>query len=109
MLNGVLPIRYDKRIDAEKYRRLNELDEANYLLFALAFRWISSLENVRNPRSLPDIPKEILVPGKADSIQLSSFTAALSLGINGKEPVIPLMYMRIIMGLRQRRSMILCP
>ena len=109
VLNGVLPIRYDKRADVEKYRRLNELDEANYLLFALAFRWISSLENVRNPSSLPDIPKEILVPGKADSIQLSSFTAALSLGINGKEPVIPFKYMRIIMGLRQRRSMILCP
>lgn len=89
VLNGVLPIRYDKRADAEKYRRLNGLDEANYLLFALAFRWISSLENVRNPSSLPDIPKEILVPGKAASIQLSSFTAALSLGINGKEPVIP--------------------
>ena len=29
VLNGVLPIRYDKRADAEKYRRLNELDEAN--------------------------------------------------------------------------------
>ena len=63
VLNGVLPIRYDKRADAEKYRRLNELDEANYLLFALAFRWISSLENVRNPSSLPDIPGKAVPSG----------------------------------------------
>ena len=89
VLKAVLTRNPKSREALEAYRAGKKLDEANYLLFALAFRWISSLENVRNPSSLPDIPKEILVPGKADSIQLSSFTAALSLGINGKEPVIP--------------------
>ena len=32
-----------------RYVREEKLDEANYLLFALALRYVSSLENVRNP------------------------------------------------------------
>ncbi len=89
VLNGVLPRLLDKRADIESYYERCQLDEANYLLFALAFRWISSLDNVRNPRSRPDIPKEILLPGKDDIIQLSSFAARLSESANGPEPAIP--------------------
>lgn len=89
VLNGVLPRVMEKRADIEKYYEICQLDEANYLLFALAFRWISSLDNVRNPRSRSDIPREILMPGREDRIQLSSFAARLSEGMNGTEPVIP--------------------
>ena len=89
VLNGVLPRVLEKRADIEKYYEICQLDEANYLLFALAFRWISSLDNVRNPKSRADIPREILVPGWDDKIQLSSFAARLSEGINGAEPEIP--------------------
>ena len=89
VLNGVLPRILDKRPDIEKYYEICQLDEANYLLFALAFRWISTLDNVRNPKSRPDIPPEILMPGREDMIQLSSFAARLSEGVNGAEPVIP--------------------
>ena len=89
VLNGVLPRILDKRADIPKYYEISQLDEANYLLFALAFRWIGSLDNVRNPKSRPDIPKEILMPGRDDVIQLSSFAARLSEGVNGAEPAIP--------------------
>lgn len=89
VLNGVLPRILDKRADIEKYYEICQLDEANYLLFALAFRWIGALDNVRNPMSRPDIPRELLLPGREDMIQLSSFAARLSEGVNGPEPVIP--------------------
>lgn len=89
VLNGVLPRLLDKRADIQSYYDRCQLDEANYLLFALAFRWISSLDNVRNPKSRPDIPREILLPGREDAIQLTSFAARLSEGVNGTEPVIP--------------------
>ncbi len=89
VLNGVLPRLLDKRADIQSYYDRSQLDEANYLLFALAFRWISSLDNVRNPKSRPDIPREILLPGREDAIQLTSFAARLSEGANGAEPVIP--------------------
>ena len=39
VLNGVLPRLLNKRTDIEKYYEISQLDEANYLLFALAFRW----------------------------------------------------------------------
>ena len=89
VLNSVLPRSTDKREDIEKYYDMSKLDEANYLLFALAFRWISSLDNVRNPKSRPDIPEEILLPGRRDGIQLSSFASRLFEGSNGREPEIP--------------------
>ena len=89
VLNGVLPRILDKRADIPKYYEISQLDEANYLLFALAFRWIGSLDNVRNPKSRADIPKEILMPERDDMIQLSSFAARLSEGVNGAEPAIP--------------------
>lgn len=89
VLNGVLPRHMEKRADIEKYYDMCQLDEANYLLFALAFRWIKSLDNVRNPMSRKDIPREILLPEREDMIQLTSFAARLSQGTNGPEPAIP--------------------
>ena len=89
VLNGVLPQRTELRSDLEKYYRVRQLDEANYLLFALAFRWISVLENVRNPRSRADIPPQILMPGCSDRIRLRSFASDLMESVNGTEPEIP--------------------
>lgn len=89
VLNGVLPQRVAVRPDPERYAALHELDEANYLLFALAFRWVASLDNVRNDRSRPDVPPEILLPGRRDVIRLSSFPARLMERENGPEPAVP--------------------
>ena len=69
------------------YREGKKLDEANYLLFALAFRWVSRLVYVRNPRSHQDIPARLL--DEAGNIHLRSDISALMEGINGREPVIP--------------------
>lgn len=91
VLNSVLPILPCNRADIERYYRMKQLDEANYLLFALAFRWIERLENVRSPKSRPDIPPFALKceTGEYESIRLSSFTSALFEAQNGKEPMIP--------------------
>lgn len=89
VLNGVLPQRVAVRPDPERYAALHELDEANYLLFALAFRWVASLDNVRNDRSRPDVPPAILLPGRRDVIRLSSFPARLMERENGPEPAVP--------------------
>lgn len=69
------------------YRKAVELDEANYLLFTLAFRWVSRLAYVRNPKSHQDIPRQLL--DEAGNIHLRSFISAMMEGKNGKEPVIP--------------------
>ena len=87
--NGVLPMQPDKRCDIGRYRAQKELVEANYLLFAIAFRYVAALDNVRNPRSRPDVPQEILVPGRADAIRLDSFAARLMESKNGSEPLVP--------------------
>lgn len=89
VLNSVLPRNLDKRPTIDSYYEMCQLDEANYLLFALAFRYISSLDNIRNPKSRPDIPREILLPDQADKIQLVSFASRLFEGVNGAEPIIP--------------------
>ena len=89
VLNGVLPQKTKVRPDLEKYYRIRQLDEANYLLFALAFRWVSVLENIRNPRSRADIPAQILTPGRSDRIRLRSFASDLMEPVNGPEPEIP--------------------
>ncbi len=89
VLNTVLAQEPSRRMDLERYYAQRQLDEANYLLFALAFRLISELDNVRNPRSRPDIPKEILLPGRNDTIRLNSFVSRLLEGKNGPEPEIP--------------------
>lgn len=89
VLNGVLPQQPSVRADIARYESLCQLDEANYLLFALAFRWVASLENVRNPKSRPDIPKELLLPERTDVIRLRSFAASLMESKHGQEPEIP--------------------
>jgi len=89
VLNGVLPQSPSLRADPARYYELKQLDEANYLLFALAFRYIASLDNVRNPKSRPDIPKELLAEGRSDAIRLTSFAARLMEGKNGTEPTVP--------------------
>ena len=87
VLNVVLSRLPQQRADIDTYRRAVELDEANYLLFALAFRWIDRLAYVRNPKSHQDIPKQLL---DADgNIHLRSFISQMMEGKNGKEPVIP--------------------
>ena len=56
VLNGVLGIDPKIRDRFSRYYENRQLDEANYLLFALAFRWINALTLVRDPFSRPDLP-----------------------------------------------------
>lgn len=88
VLYNVISKAPEKRPDLSGYYAQHKLDEANYLLFALAFRWISSLDNIRNPKSHKDIPQNIL-NGKPDEIRLCSLTSAMFEKQNGPEPVIP--------------------
>lgn len=69
------------------YREMHKLTEANYLSFALAFRWVSSLTNVRIPPSKPDFPAEMLSP-EGDGIRLFTAFPALFEAKNGQEPLI---------------------
>ncbi len=87
VMNVVLSRATKLRADIEGYRRVVELDEANYLLFALAFRWIDRLTYVRNPKSHQDIPRQLL-DGEGN-IHLRSFVSQMMEGMNGREPVIP--------------------
>ena len=86
VLNALLALPPEKRADLDALRREGHLSEANYLLFALAFRWTDRLINVRNPRSLPDLPREIL---EGEGIRLSSFVSRLMEAKHGKEPLVP--------------------
>ena len=87
VLNVVLSRLPGQRAAITAYHDAVELDEANYLLFALAFRWISRLAYVRNPKSHQDIPKQLL---DADgNIHLRSFISRMMENRNGNEPVIP--------------------
>lgn len=75
VLFNVLSMPVPKRLDYTAFYAQKKLDEANYLLFALAMRRISSLDNVRNPRSRADIPQVLL---DADgNIHLNSLTAQM--------------------------------
>jgi len=87
VLNVVLSRAVKLREDIAAHRKAVELDEANYLLFALAFRWIDRLSYVRNPKSHQDIPKQLL-DGEGN-IRLRSFVSQLMEGMNGSEPVVP--------------------
>ncbi len=90
VLNSVITLDPVKRIDVKRYYEMKQLDEANYLLFALAFRRISRLENVRNPKSRADIPDFAYKNdhGEYTHIKLSSFASRLFEAKNGEEPVI---------------------
>ena len=87
VLNVVLSRLPEQRPAIDVYRQAVELDEANYLLFALAFRWISRLSYIRNPQSHQDIPRQLL--GGEGNLLLGSFVSRMMEGKNGKEPVIP--------------------
>ena len=87
VLKAVLTRRPDARAALEAYRAGKKLDEANYLLFALAFRWISRLTYVRNPKSRQDIPGHLL--DSDGNIHLCSAISALMEGTNGREPTVP--------------------
>ena len=113
VLSGVLPVRFPERTDVSRYLARKQLDEANYLLYALAFRYVSTLDNVRNLRSKKDIPEKLWVRDdpsvsfadtslyereafggapmhqRGSALRLTSFAAKLTEGINGPEPVIP--------------------
>jgi len=87
VMNVVLSRPMEIRERIQFYREAVELDEANYLLFALSFRWISHLTYVRNPKSYQDVPVQLL--NEEGNIQLSSFVSRLFEGKNGPEPVVP--------------------
>lgn len=89
ILNGVLPVRTDKRAELDRYYSRRQLDEANYLLYALAFRWVDRLINVRNRDSRPDLPKLLTDPAHPGELCLKTFISALMEGVNGKEPPVP--------------------
>lgn len=71
----------------ERYDREKKLDEANYLLFALGFRLICRLDNVRSPASRPDIPQRIL-DGEGN-IHLFSSLSRLMPQYDYHEPTVP--------------------
>ena len=89
VLYNVLSMPPEKRLDMVAFYAAHKLDEANYLLFALAMRRVAALDNVRNPRSRKDIPAELWQPGQSPEIQLQSLTSRLFEKQNGREPVIP--------------------
>ena len=92
VLSTVISTRLDKRCDTDRYYGMKQLDEANYLLFAVGMRYVGELINVRNPRSRQDFPQEVFIEdedGKRCAIFLSSFASRLLESVNGKEPVIP--------------------
>jgi len=87
VMNVVLSRPTEIRERIHMYREAHEMDEANYLLFALSFRWISRLTYVRNPKSYQDVPAQLL--NEEGNIQLRSFVSRLFEGKNGLEPVVP--------------------
>lgn len=87
VLYNVIAMSPARRLDLNYFYAQRKLDEANYLLFALAMRCVASLDDVRNPKSRPDIPQDILLPD--GSIQLRSLPSRLFEKQNGAEPVIP--------------------
>ena len=91
VLNNVLGIPPQERDTFSRYYAQKQLDEANYLLFALAFRWIDALTLVRDPFSRPDLPPfcERDTEGYRP-IRLRSFVSTLFEDRYGAEPEIPL-------------------
>lgn len=87
VLKAVLTRNPRTRATLGAYREGKKLDEANYLLFALAFRWISRLAYVRNPKSHQDIPARLL--DTEGNIRLQSDISVLMEAMNGREPTIP--------------------
>ena len=74
------------RVALESYKRDLRLDEANYLLFALAFRWVDRLLCLHSPDSQMDVPREI---DRGNALHLSSALSRMLERRNGPEPDIP--------------------
>lgn len=90
VLNNVLGIPPKERDAFSRYCAQKQLDEANYLLFALAFRWIDALTLVREPFSRPDLPPFCERDGDGyRPIRLRSFVSSLFEDRYGAEPEIP--------------------
>ena len=77
----------DKRRDFAQYLDLGQLNEANYLVFAIGARMIHCLENVRNPASKPDLPAEMLT--EEGHLKLCSAFPSLFEARYGTEPAVP--------------------
>ena len=91
VLNNVLGIPPEERDDFSRYYVQKQLDEANYLLFALAFRWIDALTLVRDPFSRPDLPLFCEREGEGyRPVRFKSFVSSLFEARYGAEPSIPL-------------------
>lgn len=73
----------EKRADFEGFRALGQINEANYLAFVIANRWIDRLENLRNPMSKPDFPQPMRSPG---GIRLESAFPMMFEARYGQEP-----------------------
>ena len=94
VLESVITRPVEARPEIEAYRAQKKLDEANYLLFALAFRWIDRLENVRNPRSRPDMPDFCSLMEAEDGVRRGTILLESSVGrlipaLNRHEPAVP--------------------
>ena len=82
--HSVLTRPVEKRFEFALFREMGQLNEANYLVFAIAARMIGKLENVRNPRSLPDFPSEM--KSGESKLRLCTAFPALFEAKNGIEP-----------------------
>lgn len=76
------------RADIDGFLEMKQLNEANYLMFALAFRWVGALENLRIPASKPDMPAGVLTPDGAH-LHLESAFPQLFEAKYGAEPYVP--------------------
>lgn len=88
VLYNVLSLPPERRLELDRFYRERKLDEANYLLFALAARIVGSLENVRRSFSREDVPRQILTPD-GGHIRLPQSFPDLFEKANGPEPCIP--------------------
>ena len=82
--HSVLTRPIEKRFDFDAFREQKQMNEANYLVFAIAARMVGRLENIRNPKSLTDFPAEM----KSGENKIRLYTAFPSLfeAKNGIEP-----------------------
>lgn len=88
VLKTVLSMPPSRRTNLNLHYEHKQLDEANYLLFALSFRWIASLDDVRIPRSRPDLPKELFSVDDEHLLLIQSFPSLFE-SLYGKEPIVP--------------------
>ena len=88
VLYNVLSLPPKRRLELDRFYREKKLDEANYLLFALAARIVGSFDNVRRPFSKRDVPPQILAQD-GTHVRLPQSFPDLFEKVNGPEPLIP--------------------